>query len=108
MSAMLPKTCTTSSAATRAPVRSLYSPSAFRVQRLAQKSSTASGSMHRESSQPMKTGSAPTYRVSGLTAAMKVRVGTMTSCPGPMPAASAARCSAELPALAATARGIPT
>ena len=47
-------------------------------------------------------------RVVGLTAAMKVSAGTSTSSPGPSPAAMAARCSALVPELAATARGMPT
>ena len=64
--------------------------------------------MHRLSSQPMKTGSAPMYRVTGLTAAMKVRLGTMTSSPRCTPATMAARCSPEEPLLQATARGMPT
>ena len=57
---MLPNTCTTSSALMCAPVALLYSLPSRSSQRFAQKSSTASGSMHRESSQPMKIGSAPT------------------------------------------------
>ena len=46
------------------------------------------------------TGSAPTYRTA-LTLATKVRAGTITSSPGPTPAASSARCSAAVPLLTA-------
>ena len=57
---MLPNTCTTSSGLDVCAGGFVYSLPSRSSQRFAQKSSTASGSMHRESSQPMKTGSAPT------------------------------------------------
>ena len=56
---MLPNTCTTKSAFTWAPVALSISLSPSIWHRAAQNASASAGSMHRLSSQPMNTGSAP-------------------------------------------------
>ena len=105
--ARLPNTCTTIIALTCRPVLRFTRPPSVISHSVSQKRSTLSISMQSVSSQSMNTGSAPTY-FTGLTAAIKVSVGTRTSsfaCTFP---ASSAKCSPAVPFWQATAPGVPT
>ena len=60
-----------------------------------------------QASRSTNTGAAP-VATTAFADAMNVRAGTITSSPGPTPAATSAICSAAVPELAATARSVPT
>ena len=94
ISAIFPKTCTTIIALT---ILSLYLKTFPSNEHLfSQNSPSLTGSIHKLSSQSMKTGVANWY-LTGFTAAIKVSGGTRTVSPGLTPASTRERCSALVP-----------
>ncbi len=91
----------------RRPLALLNVPPSRRSVPSSKKARTSSTSRLKYGSLSKKTGVAPRY-VTALTVAMKVRVGTITSSPGPTPAIRSATWRAAVPFTQATAWRAPT